>query len=113
MESWMPAKVRLETVADPAKNAPSAPRTGAKNGQALPVTVASFCPMIIVCALSPPRVINWTMINAPTRVMLGPLNRFVASATAFFSVRMSILRSYMERSTTTTNGITAGTKSAL
>lgn len=48
IESWMPAKVRFDTVADPEKKAPSAPNTVAKNGQFLPRTAANCPPMILV-----------------------------------------------------------------
>jgi len=67
-------------VAEPEKKLPSAPSSGAKNGQLLPAKSAMCLPMSETADCSPPSIIKFTNMSAPNNANKGLVMRFAVWA---------------------------------
>ncbi|MOA25336.1 hypothetical protein D3C78_1460550 [compost metagenome] len=113
IDCWMPPNVRLETVLEPEKNEPSAPRKEENSSQLSPVNAANALPMRITGALSPPSIIRLTITSAPNRAIKGLATRPPVSANICFTCLQFSRNRGIHSTTTSKKGISAGTYSVL
>ena len=102
-------KVKFDTVLEPVKNAPTAPRKEEKSVQSLPVTSAKVRPMIFTMECSPPTNIKFTITNAPIKAINGFFDCFKLDEKISLTFAPDTPNIGIAINTVIINGINAGT----